>query len=689
MHQSCLRNVHFLLSYSIAMLWSMTAALTFSSCDESSSSTGLMAGMEEVVARYDSLSEVAPDLADSLAWAEAARYGSGDDSVFYYTMMQSRISSVLSHMEMDKADSIVALVADFCGRTKPTTHAAYRLRYDNANGRALVAYLSGDMVRAATYFEIARDEAYRYGLSECYYNASINVADVYITCHRLPEAAAVLRRGLFLCDSLRMGAALKVPFFNALSMIYIRLGDYASALRYSDDAYSIIGGASVFDRFNFWNTRGNVYYFRHYYAKAGACFDSCLQIFDEEQLPESHRHIALLNRQDIAIRLGEYSDTIDHTLRACEDFFTQTGNASGCSYVATLQGQLAMARDGDYATAGRLLGTPIGDDIEASVAVMRRDALRDYYLATDMKDSVIAIDRIILARKDSLLNDVAAMRVADVELQYKESIRAVEFAAQRHDLESRLYIALLLALVLALMIGIILTINHIFRKRKDLEFARLSGSLMQEKIRNMRSRLSPHFLMNMAKMLDTGTAAEEVADAPSSAESIAMMLRESLEIGSRIAVGLDEEVAFVKKCLAVLPRMKEIGCEWHIDPAVDTSALHIPSMAIQLPIENAVKYAFPPEAAIANPTITVTARPAIDAQRAAGVEVIIEDNGVGMKRTAFSPHSNGYAILTRTISCFNMRNAHAIDMKIHNKTGGDGSGVRVTFFFPYDYKYDL
>ena len=220
------------------------------------------------------------------------------------------------------------------------------------------------------------------------------------------------------------------------------------------------------------------------------------------------------------------------------------------------------------------------------------------------------------------------------------------------------------------------------RSRSKVRLLRLQQTqdrLMLERLRSSRQRLTPHYLMNLVRLVRSSDDLKT--------EQIAMTLRESLAMSDRIGVTLAEEQRFVTSFLSLLSRAEGFRVVWDIDPAVRPDEQQIPGMCVQLAVENAVKYAYPPDYE-GERLIRVVARH----ERQGGIEglcLTIEDDGRG-----FGPHapgtSLGIPILARTISLLNFYNRHALDMRIMDRAAfGDGHGVRVAYFFPVGTRFDL
>jgi LytS/YehU family sensor histidine kinase len=122
---------------------------------------------------------------------------------------------------------------------------------------------------------------------------------------------------------------------------------------------------------------------------------------------------------------------------------------------------------------------------------------------------------------------------------------------------------------------------------------------------------------------------------------------------------------------------------------VKPNLIYIPGMSLQLPIENAVKHAYPDSADFApeDRTIRVDVTRA-ERHRHVGTELVVEDDGVGLCPDSGLTFSNGYHILTETIRYLNTHNRILMELQLLDKaTTRQGHGIRVTLFVPDGYRF--
>lgn len=490
-----------------------------------------------------------------------------------------------------------------------------------------------------------------------------------------PEAASLCRQGLFVCDSLHLPARARLPFYNTLAMVYTRFADYKSALRYSDMALEALDdSAVVYQHFHTWNNRSKIYYYSRDFQRASECALKAKQAVGGRKDLEQYYYKALLVESNVLCRLNRY-EGVNERLDSCEAYFGEHNRQLELHWIASIRGQLALRAENDYVKAlGYLHQQPVLTGVQPA-DFCRLENLREYYRTTGDTEGQLHVDEFLLATKDSLLTSSAAMRVADMELQYRENMREVELAHSRRH--ATFYSLIAIAAVIIALLLIIIAVFHLrlMHRRRDMEVLSMQESLMAERVRNLRARISPHYLMNVLRQM----IADGQQDIPNEKiQLLTQTLRSSLELSDHAVVCLKYEVDFVKDYLRLNPKRMGVDVEWQIDGMVDLWKTMVPSMIIQLPLENALKYAYEKAG-----VVRVAIQPA-ERNGAEGVTIVVEDFGRGIDMASIQPKGLGLTILTRTISFINMYNNNdPLDMIVTDKAQrGEGQGVRVEFFIP-------
>jgi len=166
-------------------------------------------------------------------------------------------------------------------------------------------------------------------------------------------------------------------------------------------------------------------------------------------------------------------------------------------------------------------------------------------------------------------------------------------------------------------------------RQRELRAAQLEGSLARAELRNLRLQLQPHFLFNAlntisATMYDDPRAADEML------AQLAELLRASLRTAQTDEVPLHEELAVLDCYLAILRARFGDRLTVSIETDPGTAEAFVPSMLLQLLVENAVRHGNLEGAErLGRGTVAIRAR-----QEDGHLILEVEDDGDGAGSTA-------------------------------------------------------
>ena len=163
-------------------------------------------------------------------------------------------------------------------------------------------------------------------------------------------------------------------------------------------------------------------------------------------------------------------------------------------------------------------------------------------------------------------------------------------------------------------------------------------------------------------------------------------MRHNLELAEQLSVTLAEELDFVATYIDL--ERRSLGPDFHsvleVADGVSPQQTRIPSMLIQIPVENALKHALREKEGRRLLRISVV-------RSGDGVSIRITDNGGG-----FRPDSRhrgtgtGMKVVMQTIQILNGKNRVPIDASVHNVSLPDGEvGCEVAFWLPDQYDYRI
>lgn len=280
------------------------------------------------------------------------------------------------------------------------------------------------------------------------------------------------------------------------------------------------------------------------------------------------------------------------------------------------------------------------------------------------------------------------MHTADLALRYQQDSTLLSHRIMIREAENQVLQLRQTQLIVAMVAVVCLLLAvflYLYNKKKralmQAENRRMVSSLRLENIRN---RLSPHFIFNVLnqEMLSRKQEAEKTELA-----SLVKLMRRNLELAEQVCVTLEEELDFVKTYIEL--ERRSLGALFHptirVADDVSPSQVLLPSMLIQIPVENAVKHALSGKDGDRNLWIDIDRHPS------GGVAIRITDNGGGYRLSSRNRGTGtGMKVIMQTIQILNAKNRQEIDVSVHNVNLPDGSvGCRVSFLLPPDYDYRL
>ena len=581
----------------------------------------------------------------------------------------------------DEAEAVNDRVLDYCRR-----HAgedALEAVCWNHRYAMLQAMNQGDSAIACLHH--AYDALYRSDDRRELENVCINLADLYRQKGNLADAVRYYRKAMWVADSLG-SERVKFSIYVGLAQVYADLHNFPMAHRYFDMAGKVPEQRLAYEDYLFENSKGNCYYFEERYQEALTCFRRAYEVTCRFRQP-SMEALVEANIGEVFTLLGRYDSAHRYLDKSYAYFLSDTtANEEVVFYVNSLMAALAL-REGDLAKADRYLKRPYNPlRIGPSYTYLHNKRFMEYYAQRGDYRRAYAYRKAVEQYDDSMRNLRYTNSIAEIDYRYRQDTtllrRDVQIATNRALLSRQRNINFGVAALLAItLLGGTLAMLHV-RRKNEREYEQQRAIVTELRMENVRNRLSPHYVFNVINTLMPTFS--QYPDLSNLLQRFVTVLRNNLLSGERMDVSLEREIEQVKDYVA-LHHDTHPGAartEWHIDPQTDMAML-VPSMCLQIPVENALKHAFDDDSP--DNRICIEIR-----HRDRGIDIRVRDNGCGYDPGRQSAHAsgstgNGLKLLFRTIGLLNGRNAEKITFDIDNLS--DGKGTEVCIFIPYNYHY--
>ncbi len=520
-------------------------------------------------------------------------------------------------------------------------------------------------------------EAYRFSLNSEVKNQSPNICanlgDAYVFNNQLVEAAYWYRRALFLVDSLQLPQENYVSLRVGLADIYLKLKDFDSSLKCYRETEGYFSKMSLSMQAYYLNNYGNYYYYKKDYSRCLSKFLQLKRLLEKNNKKDCFdMYLCKLNMADAYLNMDSVPQSIKY-LDESEPFFVANQDADAVYYCNTIRiGQ--NVKEGNMAAVVRVLDKErkaLGADYEKRMAFnlrqIRNQYLRKYYLARG--DYRLAYENLLVDSKktDSLEHNRTKLRASEIMDRFvQDTLRLHHQLALEHK-TAELGHARLIAVVVVMCFLIACLLYVVQRLRFVKRQEENKQRILQLKLEGTRNRISPHFVFNVLnnKILHADTAeARELMD-------LVQLIRYNLDLSCHTKVSLATELDFVKRYLKVEGPLvgSDFDYSLEVDPAVDLTQTFIPSMFVQILVENALVHGL--RGWEGKKTLQVKV-----ARRHTGETCVsVQDNGKGFDIRRKCQRRTGLGIITQTLAVINEHNRRKMTFALRNVESETGEVV--------------
>lgn len=541
---------------------------------------------------------------------------------------------------------------------------------------------------AVAYYE--KSYAYRLKGDKAHLLSDIcmNLADAHLHRGELAHTASYYRRALFICDSLHLSEHSKFPVYCGLGQTYMDLRDFDLSNHYYELAGQFFDEMTVSEKWVYLNNRGNHYYYKKDYQEALVYMRQAAELIADYPQMVFESNLSKVNLGDLYL-LTNRLDSAENNLNEGYRYFSEIKNNSAMHYIETLMIELSLKK-GNIARAREMIArTASTGHVDANMLTIRNQYLQHYYeKAGDYRNAYEYLKR-DYQLNDSIRSERIRTRVAELDMRYRQDtiVLRKEMQIQRQAGEVRvlklsMYIWVLVCLLLAA--GTVVIIWYMRKKREFLR-ERFFQQINRVRMENLRGRISPHFTFNvLGREINQFNGSEEVKN---SLMELVKYLRRSLELTEKLSVSLQDELDFVQSYIRLESgRVSEdFTVSVVVEEGLDAKSIMIPSMIVQIPVENAIKHGLAGKDDEKELTIRIS-------REGKGVRIVICDNGRGyLPQVASSTRGTGTGlkVLYQTIQLLNTKNKNEkIRFNIDNRNDGQ-TGTQVSVFIPFHFSYDL
>ena len=600
-----------------------------------------------------------------------------------------------------ECQALIDSVNGFC-RQHPDQETTFKIQSYADNLQGVLLQAVGKREPARTYYI----KAYRKLMKLDHHNDAIdiciNIADASRQLGKLADASSWYRRANFLADSLNLHEA-QNSILAGLGQVYNDLRNYQLAHFYFRKAERQYPPRNPKDAHFFFNSWGNVYSSQEKPAEALKCFLKAQKATLQMGQPFMTA-VVDANLGQTYLELNRLDSARKYLANTTKFFFVQPDMQNDLQfYIDGLNAALALKQNRlDKASA--ILSKPYDlSKMSPNYLYLYHKGWADLYERKGQFAKALQYQKLMKQYDDSLRNATMVSNVQENELRFKQDTAIVRRdlilqSTQAEAKSSRLILLLVIGLLVVGVLALVVfyrykSLRHKHQHREEM------NRMMALKMENVRNRFSPHFVFNVLNIfisnLPKGVNVKPL-------RLLIQVLRANLLTCDQVTVSLEDELQMVMSYSSLRHETNPLLPMPRFDIAKEVNmSLMLPSMILQIPVENALKHAFVGmEESGEKPLLDVKVWIEDGMLR---IDVI--DNGCGgvgavagmgtRKANAAASTGTGLRILNSTIEMLNAGNARKMYFKMQSRAGtADGGsdrqkGTCVSIGVPCEYDYSV
>lgn len=600
-----------------------------------------------------------------------------------------------------ECQALIDSVNGFC-RQHPDQETTFKIQSYADNLQGVLLQAVGKREPARTYYIKAYRELMKLDHHNDAIDICINIADASRQLGKLADASSWYRRANFLADSLNLHEA-QNSILAGLGQVYNDLRNYQLAHFYFRKAERQYPPRNPKDAHFFYNSWGNVYSSQEKPAEALKCFLKAQKATLQMGQPFMTA-VVDANLGQTYLELNRLDSAQKYLANTTKFFFVQPNMQNDLQfYIDGLNAALALKQNRlDKASA--ILSKPYDlSKMSPNYLYLYHKGWADLYERKGQFAKALQYQKLMKQYDDSLRNATMVSNVQENELRFKQDTAIVrrDLTLQSTQAEAKSSRLILLLVIGLLVVGVLALV--VFYRYKSLrhkhQHREEMNRMMALKMENVRNRFSPHFVFNVLNIfisnLPKGVNVKPL-------RLLIQVLRANLLTCDQVAVSLEDELQMVMSYSALRHETNPLLPMPRFDIAreVDMS-LMLPSMILQIPVENALKHAFVGMEESGE-------KPQLDVKiwiEDGMLRIDVIDNGCGgvgavagmgtRKSNAAASTGTGLRILNSTIEMLNAGNARKLYFKMQSRAGAADSGndrqkgTCVSIGVPCEYDYSV
>ena len=548
-----------------------------------------------------------------------------------------------------------------------------RLRAEWLKARGVYfAALRGELDSGIVYTERALKEMEGLeGVGKLRILAMHNRADFYRQQQKLDISIEAYLQALHTADSLGLSEEMKIPLLLGISTAYTYMGDFQDSGLWWKRTGELLDQMNDGDRFIYYNDLGNDHYFQHEYEEARECFTKAAALVKDNEDRQWDYYTALANLGETEVCLG-HAQTARMMIAKADSFFRKVDFQPALYYLETEKIGLALLEK-RLKDALQMVRNPEFKDIAIPAAKLLRLRVAEQVLwKTGNSEEAYRANLKLDAIHDSIQHDQTQMQKSALLMEYQFNKLRTEQRQALDNERTKAILAWALLVVALLAVALLVMLMRQRNRRQRIHDMKVQQQIVEMRMENTRNRITPHFIYNALshEML------AQMEGRPVNLGALTQLLRRGVDQAGMLQTTLEEELTFVDYYVGIEAQQMGPDFEYvkEIADDVDVKQVNLPSMMVQIFVENAIKHGLRRQGGL----LTVRASRQGEATL---VEVI--DNGRGLSPTY--QENTGLRVVRQTIQLLNEHNRQHIAFGVGNLE----RGCRSWLLLPDHYDYNL
>lgn len=511
-----------------------------------------------------------------------------------------------------------------------------------------------------------------------------NLAGAYRNNGIYDLGADYFSRAIQIADSAGLKTKIKIMAYLGLASTYTDMRDFDQSRIWWDRAGKYWKDMTLDDRFHYLNNRGHDLFLQHRYSESLVMFQRLDSLLQANPSLEWESYFCRANLTDIYLKLKE-ADKAAELIEQTEPYFTDVQpNEYIKEHIRTQKMQLSTIK-GNYGEVTQMLSNlkSTGAESRPEQKTERLEFLRDYYAGTGQWEKAFHAEMDYNEYEDSIRSEAQRLSMSERQMRYERDSKVLGLSKDlemHRKVQSRnLALAIIAFIVILLLVVVIL----LMRRMSSIREERMLHRIIALRLKSLRARINPHFIYNV---LNHEIAARESGQ-PSNLDALVRLLRRQQTMADVLSVSLEDDLAFLDDFIKVesegLSEPLEYVCD--IAPDVDPARTMVPSMVLQIFVENAFKHGF---SSLPQDETRILVVRAYRSDGALCVEVMNNCS----PDAAPSPDSTrqGLKIVMGTLEILNEKKRDGIRCDISNWTDNpQHAGYRASITIPTNFNFDI